>query len=288
MNRHDHSPSHRPALASERRLAILERLEGAGSVRVADLRESFGVSEMTIRRDIEALAHEGLARRVHGGALAIHRHWQNPPVDWGAAGVVSEEPPFATKARLQTRQKIAIAQVAASRVHAGDVIGFTGGTTPYEVARALAADPARRPGLSVVTNSLPTAEAMAPFADGVSTVVLTGGVRTPSDALVGPVAARALAGLHIDRLFVGAQGIDAIAGLTGPSFAEAETNRALMEAARRVCLVFDSTKWGVRALCSFASWVDIDEAISDDGLPPAARRMLTDAGVDLAIAVVEC
>lgn len=287
MSARDQDPQRRPALAPERRLAILDRLEEAGSVRVADLRVQLGVSEMTIRRDIEALSNEGLARRVHGGALAVHRRWQSPPVDWSAVGVVSDEPPFATKARLQTRQKIAIARLAAARVHAGDVIGFTGGTTPFEVARALATDPSRRPGLSVVTNSLPTAEALSPFVDGSGAVVLTGGVRTPSDALVGPVAARGLAGLHIDRLFVGAQGIDAMAGLTGPSLAEAETNRALMGAARRVCLVFDSTKWGVRALCSFATWADIDEAISDDGLPAPARAMLAEAGVDLAIAALD-
>jgi DeoR/GlpR family transcriptional regulator of sugar metabolism len=103
-------------------------------------------------------------------------------------------------------------------------------------------------------------------------VILTGGVRTPSDALVGPVAVTALRSLHADWLFLGVHGIDERAGCTTPNLEEAETNRALIASARQVVVVADSTKWGVVGLSSMARLDDIDVLVTDQGLDPDARR----------------
>ena len=101
--------------------------------------------------------------------------------------------------------------------------------------------------------------------------MLTGGVRTPSDALVGPVADLTIRSLHFDLLFLGCYGFDADAGLTTPNLAEAETNRALIRVARRVVVLADHTKWGLVSLSSFARLSEVDVLITDDMLPADAR-----------------
>ena len=128
------------------------------------------------------------------------------------------------------------------------------------------------PNLTVVTNSLPVAELLHASARDDLTVILTGGVRTPSDALVGPVAVSALRSLHVDWLFMGVHGFDARAGFTSPNLVESETNRALIAAARQVVVTADSTKWGVVGLSSMARLDEVDVLVTDDGLDHEARR----------------
>jgi DeoR/GlpR family transcriptional regulator of sugar metabolism len=118
------------------------------------------------------------------------------------------------------------------------------------------------------------------------TTVLTGGVRTPSDALVGPVAITALRSLHVDLLFMGVHGMSVDAGFTTPNLLEAETNQALIASARRVVVVADHTKWGVRGLSSIAELSAADTIVSDSGLSPQARAAIADEGIELILASV--
>src|SRR5665647_3249528 len=168
-------------LAQQRQEQILADIRSRGAVRVADLVVSLDVSDMTIRRDIADLARHGLVRRVHGGAVDVHH--------------ATHEPGFGAKRELATAEKAAITLVTP-----GSAIALSAGTTTHLLARLLAADRTLRP-LTVVTNSLPAAEALHHPEDRDLTVVLTGGTRTPSDALVGPVATRAIAALRVDILF---------------------------------------------------------------------------------------
>ena len=115
-------------------------------------------------------------------------------------------------------------------------------------------------------------------------MVLTGGVRTPSDALVGPIADIAIRSLHVDLLFLGCHGIDPVAGLTTPNLAEAETNRAFVQAARRVTVVADHTKWGIVGLSSFAELDEVDTFITDGLLHEEARALLRERVGELVIA----
>jgi DeoR/GlpR family transcriptional regulator of sugar metabolism len=114
--------------------------------------------------------------------------------------------------------------------------------------------------------------------------VLTGGVRTPSDALVGPIADLAIRSLHVDLLFLGCHGIDPEAGLTTPNLAEAETNRAFVHAARRVTVVADHTKWAIVGLSSFADLDEVDTLITDSELHAEARALLAERVGQLIIA----
>jgi DeoR/GlpR family transcriptional regulator of sugar metabolism len=134
----------------------------------------------------------------------------------------------------------------------------------------------------VVTNSVRVADVFHAAQrtsgprQGAATVVLTGGVRTPSDSLVGPVADQAIAALHFDLLFLGVHGISVEAGLSTPNLAEAETNRRLVQSARRVVVVADHTKWGKVGLSSFASLERIDTLVTDAGLPDEARGVVAE------------
>jgi DeoR/GlpR family transcriptional regulator of sugar metabolism len=248
-------------LASQRRSVILELVEESGAVKVSELVERLGVSDMTIRRDIERLSSDGLLERVHGGALAL------------GDSRSSEEPGFSAKSLLQRAQKQAIARAAARRVEAGSAIGISAGTTTFELARAVK----DVPQLTVVTNSVPVAQLLHESGLPGQTVILTGGVRTPSDALVGPVAVTALRSLHVDLLFLGAHGVDDRSGLTTPNLVESETNRALVASARHVCVLADSSKWGTVGLSTFADLAEVDLFVTDAGLPGRARESLRES-----------
>jgi DeoR/GlpR family transcriptional regulator of sugar metabolism len=130
------------------------------------------------------------------------------------------------------------------------------------------------PGLTVLTNSVPVADVL--YRDGRpdQTVILSGGVRTPSDALVGPFAVEVIRSLHVDTVFMGSHGMDYRTGFTTPNILEAETNRALIEAGRRLIVLADHTKWGVIGVSSVARLEDADTIITDSELDQAARSQL--------------
>lgn len=270
------SPIGAPLLARQRQELILERIEATGGVRVADVVEALDVSEMTVRRDITELVNQGLVERVHGGAVAA-----------GHAGV---EPRFTEKSGLHPEAKGRIASAAAGLVRPGDAIALSAGTTTLAVARALTELP-HLGSLTVITNSLPAAQALFDAADAARAagteaprVILTGGVRTPSNALVGPVAVDALASLRVETVFLGAHGLTGEAGLMTPNLEESATNRALVAAARRVVAVVDSSKWGVLGLSAFCPPARLDVVITEAEPPAEDAALLTGHGIRIVLA----
>jgi DeoR/GlpR family transcriptional regulator of sugar metabolism len=262
-------------LASQRQDRILAEVRTHGAVRVADLVGRLDVSEMTVRRDITELDRAGLVRRVHGGAVAA-----DPDA---TAGRPTDEPGFAEKSTWATAEKRDIAAVAAATVEPGQAIALSAGSTVHLLAQHLAADPALRP-LTVVTNSLPVAHTLHHAAQDPAglDVILTGGTRTPSDALVGPVADTALTTLRVDRLFLGVHGLDE-SGLMTPNLAEAATDRALLRCAAATTVLADHTKWGVVGLARIAPLEEVDVVVADAALPEPARAVLADAGCTLLV-----
>jgi DeoR/GlpR family transcriptional regulator of sugar metabolism len=253
-------------LAQQRQAAILERVRSAGGARVSELAAEFGVSDMTIRRDLDLLSDRGLLAKVHGGATP------------GLPGS-AHEPGFAAKSAQQRPEKTAIAAEAATLVGPGTAIALSAGTTTVELAGRLT----DVPSLTVVTNSIPVADVFYRAGRPDSTVVLTGGVRTPSDALVGPVAVAAIRSLHLDLVFLGVHGMSERAGFTTPNLQESETNRALVEAAERLVVLADGTKWDTVGISSFAALGEAHTLISDAGLPDQARAVLADYVSDLRV-----
>ncbi|MEU6710713.1 DeoR/GlpR family DNA-binding transcription regulator [Nonomuraea purpurea] len=252
-------------LAPQRQQAILDLVRQNGGVRVIELVRAFGVSDITIRRDLEMLAERGLLAKVHGGATTIGS---------------TDEPGFAVKAVRQEREKHAIARLAAALVRPGTAVALSAGTTTWTLAHHLTATPA----LTVVTNSVRIADVFQRSGRHDQTVVLTGGVRTPSDALVGPVAVAAIRQLNVDLLFLGVHGMTLRAGFTTPNMMEAETDRALVEAASRLVVPADHSKWGTVGISTIAELGEADVVVSDPGLPQPARDTLADHVGELLIA----
>jgi len=244
-------------LARQRQAFILERVREDGAVKVADLVRELGVSDMTVRRDLEILDERGLLEKVHGGATLL-------------PGSAQFEPPFAAKARLNQAEKDAIADAAGALVEPGMAIAISAGTTTYALAQRLT----EIPSLTVVTNSIRVSDVLHHTGRPDQTIILTGGVRTPSEALVGPFAVSAIRTVHVDLVFVGVHGMDPQSGFTCPNILEAETDRALIEAGRRLVVVADHTKWGVIGISSIARFDQVDVLITDAGLAPDVRAML--------------
>jgi DeoR/GlpR family transcriptional regulator of sugar metabolism len=256
-------------LARQRQDVILEEVRRTGAVQVSDLVLRLGVSDMTVRRDLDVLARRGLVEKVYGGATST-------------LGRSTDEPGFEAKSVRQLAEKEAIASVAAAMVRPGTAIGLSAGTTTWTLARYL--DDV--PDLTIVTNSVRVADVLQQRGRADRTVVLTGGVRTPSDALVGPVAVQALRSLHLDVVFLGVHGMAARAGFTTPNLNESETNQALAAAAGRLVVVADHAKWGTVGISTIVDLSEVDLLISDDGLSDEARQVLAEHVPELVIAEV--
>jgi DeoR/GlpR family transcriptional regulator of sugar metabolism len=257
-------------LASVRRERILESLRLAGAVSLGELVEMLSVSEMTVRRDLETLDSEGLIERVRGGAVLPQRG--------------TDEPGFDMKLTRQSREKRAIAEVAATMIRSGAAIGLSAGTTTWALARRLATTA----GITVVTNSMNAwGELQHRSGDGPSAILSGGEFRTPSDALVGPTADITLRSVYVDILFLGVHGVHPVAGLTTPNVSEAETNRTFISRARQLVVVADHTKWQTAALCTMAELGAIDTLITDDGIGSDARQTLAGLVGELRVAPVD-
>jgi DeoR family transcriptional regulator of aga operon len=248
---------------AERLGAILERLSNNGSVNVVEIARALSVSPATIRRDLRLLESQRLLGRTHGGAVP--------------QGVLYELPLRYKTARHQ-EEKLRIAREAASRVVDGSAVGLTGGTTTTEVARGLV----ERQRLTVVTNALNIASELAVRPN--LKLVVTGGVaRAESYELVGPLAETSLEELNLDMVFVGVDGIEARSGLTTHHEIEARTNRALIDRARYVTVVADSSKIGTVAFARICELARVDELITDDGAARDAVAAIQDAGVRVTV-----
>lgn len=244
-------------LARQRQALILDRVREIGAVRVGDLARELEVSDMTVRRDLEVLHERGLLEKVHGGATTI-------------TSLAQFEPGFVAKSTLMQDAKDAIAAEAVRLIEPGMAIAISAGTTTFSLATRVA----EIPGLTIVTNSMRVADVLYRAGRHDQTTILTGGVRTPSEALVGPFTIAQLRSIHVDLVFMGVHGMDARAGFTCPNITEAETDVVMREAGRRLVVMADSTKWGVVGIATIARLEDADVVVTDTGLDPHAQVVL--------------
>jgi DeoR/GlpR family transcriptional regulator of sugar metabolism len=159
-------------LAAQRKARILEEVALAGAIRIADLAEKLKVSEVTIRRDVEALAAQGMVDKVHGGVTSNSLS-------------STLEPTFDSNSQKELAAKDGIARLAFDLVRPGMEIALMGGSSVYSLAKLLKDSPS----ITIVTNSVPVSDLFAQNPRADQTVVLTGGVRTPTDSLVGNITA---------------------------------------------------------------------------------------------------
>ncbi len=244
---------------------VLEALEESHEVTVASLSRTQGVSEMTVRRDLEALEREGVLRRVHGGAVStVSRGY---------------EPPYALRSGRDQEAKRAIGERAAALVSDGETLAIDVGSTTLELARALAT----AGNLTVLTPSLRVAEYLTPN-PGIRTIVTGGIARKGELSLIGDLAERAFAELHCDTVFIGAGGVDPAAGVTEFNLDDTRVKRAALASARRCVLLVDASKLGVVALASICPLESVDVLITDNGASDEALAPIREVGVEVLIA----
>lgn len=247
-------------LAEPRRRLLLEQISRQGYATLDQLVKSLGVSESTVRRDLEALDLAGSVKRTHGGAVY--------------AGEVRSMPAFDDRTGTAADEKRAIGIAAAALIEDGDTVLLDGGTTTLEVARALLGRP-----VQVVTNSLPIAQLMA--SSSRSDLILIGGFVYPRTGVaLGPLAIAMMSGIRVRKAVLGAGGIVA-EGVFNSNLLLVETERQMMACGQEVVIVADHTKFGRQELARLCGLDAIDRIVVDPGLPEAYRELLESAGATI-------
>ena len=256
----------RDLIPAERRNRILELLRAQGSVRVSTLGELLGVTEVTIRRDLERLERQGLLERTHGGAIHTQR--------------MRLEPLYTEKHLRHQEEKRAIGAVAASLVEDGDTLLINSGSTTLQIFRHLSGKDVR----IITSNMGVTLETVGLGLD----IMLTGGTyREQSNSLVGPIAILTLQQVYGSKCFIGVDGISPKCGLTTPILQEAEVARTMIERTRgEVIVVADHSKFGVVSNYLTASLDKVDRIVTDDGFNEDYRGDLEAFGIEITIAPV--
>ncbi len=240
-------------IGARRRQDIQRLVEHSGYAEARQLASRLGVDVSTIRRDLEALARQGLVQRTHGGALPV-------------PGSEAIDLPYALRRNVRLAEKRAIAAYAASLVADGDSLVLDSGSTTYALAEAIA----QRRGLTVATNDLRIAHHLA-VVGGIRLLVTGGQLLDTVFTLVGPGALLSLGALQVDWAFLGADAVDPDAGVTNRNTVEVSLKLAMLDAAARRVLLADSEKFGRRALATVVPVSAFDHVVTDDELPAAAR-----------------
>ena len=244
----DASDTGGPAFADERQARIAELVGVRGRARIGELAALFGVTEPTIRKDLSALQEQGLLKRTHGGALAVH-----PNVDRELAG----------RQTTNRAAKEAIARACLRLLRDGDSVFLDSGTTVDALARALAQNGGAR--LSVLTSSLSVASTLAEV-PSIDSVLLGGQVRRVDGSVVGDLALENLQRFTFSTAFIGASGFSE-AGVSVGSLAEAALKAAVIERARRVVLPIDHSKVGATDFARVCELDAVDTVVMDEATP---------------------
>jgi DeoR/GlpR family transcriptional regulator of sugar metabolism len=256
------------ASTTKRSTAILEELKRVHRVRVADLSLQLGVSEVSIRRDLEIMEEHGLLKRVHGGAVVLDSHPQSAPL-------IDKQDPLREK-------KERIGHAAAQLVRRGENLIFDSGSTCLQVACNLDRELLQNGNLTVITAYLPIVHELG-RCSGVH-LILLGGLYLPDyQILVGPQTIEQLKGLHVDKMFMGTDGMTLSQGFTTANVLEAEVDRAMAQAATEVIVVSDSSKIGGIGLATIMPFSGVDKLITDSDAPSDFVSGLRDLGIEVIL-----
>jgi DeoR/GlpR family transcriptional regulator of sugar metabolism len=244
--------------SAERLRQITDAVRDAEQISVADLAAATGCSEMTIRRDLEVLADQGVLERFRGGARSLLLR--------------GEGPPFGLRAHDGVAVKQRIAAEVARLIADGESVVIDGGTTCLEVAKAL-----RDRRITVMPLSLHAANALAGGPH--LTLLMPGGAVLTSELnMTGMLAEASLSALRFDTAVLGCCGLNAANGLTAYDLPDAAVKRAAMASARRTIVVADGSKFTLTALAFAAAASAFDIVITDESAPAAEVDALTAAG----------
>jgi DeoR family glycerol-3-phosphate regulon repressor len=249
---------------NERQERILDLVRRHGFVTIDDLAAQFDVTPQTIRRDINQLSKQNLLRRYHGGA--------------GMASTV-ENVAYQTRQILCQEEKRQIARMLARHIPDGASLFINIGTTTEEVARALTG----HENLKIITNNLNVAATMSANT-GFEVTIAGGVVRSRDGGIIGEAAVDFVRQFKVDYGIIGISGIDGDGSLLDFDYREVRVARAIIDNARRVCLVVDHTKFGRSAMARLANIGDVDAVYTDRPPPEAIQKILAANKVDLYVA----
>jgi DeoR family fructose operon transcriptional repressor len=252
-------------LQHDRQRAIYMLALRRGSVDVGDLARRYGVTTETIRRDLSDMQSRQLLRRVHGGAVPVER--------------MNHEPMIETRDMVRAEEKLRIATRAVEEIPERGAVIIDSGSTGQRLAEVF---PVER-DVHVVTNSLLTALTLS--RRGIRDLTVLGGaVRTKRHAMVDDTTRAGLQHMAIDVLFMSCDGLSFQHGLTTPYREEHTIKRAMIERARKVVALVDSSKFGNMQMFSFATFEEVDVLVTDTGVDPDAVDALTSHGISVHIA----
>ena len=253
--------------ARERQERIARIVAESGRARVTDLAVQFGVSAVTIRKDLMTLETDHRLVRTHGGAIALDDR--------------RPELAFEIRERLQADEKQRIGAAAAALVQDGESIVFDASTTALSVARHLKTRGGWS-GLTVITNGLRLASELAGH-PGISVLMLGGRVRWEALSVVGQLGDGLFQRINVQKAFLGAAGFTVGSGLADATEEEAQIKEAMGTAAREVIAIVDHTKWEHAAFATFCPTVRIDIVLSDDAAPRAMVEELIGRGIEVRL-----
>jgi DeoR/GlpR family transcriptional regulator of sugar metabolism len=257
-----------PASATERREEIALRLENVDRVSVSRLAEEFGVTDVSIRRDLSLLEEAGRLRRVHGGAVpASRRH---------ARGA------FAARVKEHREAKARIGALAATLIQAGDIVVFDSGSTVAQVAAHVPGSLRRPNAITVVTNSLSVVDEVGSW-DSPHLICLGGLYLPDHQAMVGPQTVADMRDLSADIVFIGCDGLTVETGLTTPHVLVAEVGATMAARAGRVVVVADGSKVGRRGFTPIVPLSAIDVLITDGTADPVELAGARDLGIEVLL-----
>jgi DeoR/GlpR family transcriptional regulator of sugar metabolism len=249
----------------ERQKQILSLLTRQGRLRVTEIVQQFSISEATARRDLETLAAQGKAQRVHGGIIAVE---QAPP-----------ELPILERQGEQPDDKLLIGRAAAQLIPDGETVFLGSGTTVLEVARHLR----ERKNMTVITNSLPVLNMLA-GSRGISVVSLGGMLRDSELSFIGHLTEQALTEVRADKVILGARSISLEHGLTNDYLQETLTDRAILKIGREVIIVADHTKVNRVSTALLAPLKSVNTFVTDTKSDKKFTRSLKKQGIKVIVA----
>ena len=247
-------------LAMDRRNLILERVQQESSVKVSDLAAEFGVTEETIRRDLEKLEAEGYVTRTYGGAVLV----QNNTTDLS----------IHVRETQNVEGKRRIAAKVAEMIEDGDTLMVDSSTTAMFAVRSLR----NHSNITMITNSVRIPIEVA-TQENINIIVTGGTLRPGIMSLVGNVTEEALKHYYVDKALIGCKAMDLSEGTFEPHEQEAVIKRTMKQNARMVIMVADHTKFGKRSFVRTLALSEIDVLVTDEPLPESAERSLASAGV---------
>lgn len=249
---------------AKRHKLIIEQLKEDGYVKVQDLSKKLGVSEVTIRKDLKQLESKKLLYRNHGSASSLSSIISDKHID--------------VKEKLFAEEKSRIAKAANKLLEPNDKIIIASGTTLFAFANEMNVTDS----LTIITSSVKVSLALC-YDPHIEIIQLGGIMRKNSVSVIGHYAENVLGSLSCNKLFLGVDGIDFDYGMTTSDMSEARINQQMIDAAQKIIVLTDSSKFGKRGFCKICDINKVHHVITDSNAPAHMIDMMKEREIEVTL-----